>query len=332
MRVLRASVALGLAMIAAIAITGSGSSTRSAAIVVGYSSDALSQPAQYEAHLGAVAEAKALGVKLYEQHAPDAAGQASGINDLFAKGITVLAVDANDANAIGTTVKAANAKHIPVVTFVGGDSGGGQVASFVTTDEKAGGYAISVALFKAMGGKGQVAFIQGCTCITAGAYREDGFRKALKQYPGIKLAAYGSTNWDPVKALNLATDMLAKNPNITGIVALTDPMANSAYEAVVATHGKAHALITGYNGVCSALNQIWKGQLYGTLDQNWRGIGAQAVETAVDAAKGMKVPATITMPSYVITKPVMQQIMAGTYPNSTPSLVAAVKTATTGCK
>jgi ABC-type sugar transport system substrate-binding protein len=331
----RLAITIGLTLALAVAIAASalsGPQRSTAAIKIGYSSDALSQPAQAEAHDGAVAEAKALGVQLYEAHAPDAAGQASGIEDLFTKGINVLAVDPNDGKAIGTLVKEANAKNIPVIMFVGADEGGGTTKSLITTDEKQGGYDISVAMFKKLGGKGQVAFIQGCICHPAGKAREDGFRQALKKYPGIKLVAYGSTNWDPVKANQLATDMLSKNPNINAFIALTDPMANAAYRAVLATNGQNHAIVSGYNGVCSALNLIWKGQQAATLDQNWRGIGKQVVDTAVAIAKGQKVSPKIILPSYVIDKQAMQEVLKGTFPGQTPSLLASVKAAIAGCK
>jgi ribose transport system substrate-binding protein len=322
----------GLVISVVMIVATSAWSHPSKTIRVGFSSDSLAQPAQEEAHEGAVAAAKALGAQLFEVHAPDAAGQASGIGDLFAKGIDVLAVDPNDGKAIGTLVKEANSRHIPVVMFVGQDLGGGKVASFVTTDEKGGGYSISKAMFAKLGNKGKVAFIQGCICHPAGAAREAGFRKALAQTPGVKLVAYGSTNWDPVKANQLATDMLSKNPSINAFIALTDPMASAAYQAVLATGGKNHAIVSGYNGVCSALKNIWKGTQYATLDQNWRGIGQTAVQTAVAIAKGQKVPATITMPSYVVTKTGMQQILAGSFPGQTPALTAAVKKAVGGCK
>jgi ABC-type sugar transport system substrate-binding protein len=331
MRYARVAAGLCIMILIAMIVTASASPRSGKTIRVGYSSDALTQPAQEEAHEGAVAAAKAMGAQLFEVHAPDAAGQASGIEDLFAKGIDVLAVDPNDGKAIGPLVKEANKRNIPVIMFVGQDLGGGKVASFITTDEKGGGYAISKAVFTKLGGKGQVAFIQGCICHPAGAAREAGFRKALKQTPGVKLVAYGSTNWDPVKANQLATDMLSKNPNINAFIALTDPMADAAYRAVLATGGKNHAIVSGYNGVCSALSNIWKGKQYATLDQNWRGIGEKAVETAVAAVNGDKVSAVITLPSYVITKDAMQQVLAGKFAGQTPSLTAAVKKAVAGC-
>ena len=122
----------------------------------------------------------------------------------------------------------------------------------------------------------------------------------------------------------------SKNPSISAFIALTDPMASAAYQAVLATGGKNHAIVSGYNGVCSALKNIWKGTQYATLDQNWRGIGQTAVQTAVAIAKGQKVPATITMPSYVVTKAGMQQILSGSFPGQTPALTAAVKEARKG--
>jgi len=331
MRYTRLLACLSLAAAIGAIAAATASSRAHETIRVGYSSDSLAQPAQEEAHEGAVAAAKALGAQLFEVHAPDAAGQASGIEDLFAKGIDVLVVDPNDGKAIGPLVKEANKRNIPVVMFVGQNLGGGKVASFITTDEKGGGYQISKAVFKQIGNKGEVGFIQGCICHPAGAAREAGFRKALKETPGVKLVAYGSTNWDPVKANQLATDMLSKNPNINAFVALTDPMADAAYRAVLATGGQNHAIVSGYNGVCSALENIWKGKQFATLDQNWRGIGEQAVQTGIAAANGDTVKAKITLPSYVITKAAMQQVLAGKFTGQTPSLTAAVKKAVGGC-
>jgi ABC-type sugar transport system substrate-binding protein len=321
----------GSLVLAACGGQSSSSGTATKKIRIGYSSDALSQPAQAEGHFGAVAQAQKLGVQLYETHAPDAAGQASGIEDLFAKGIDVLAVDPNDGKAIGTLVKEANSRHIPVVMFVGANEGGGNTSTLITTDEQQGGYQISTAMFKKINGTGQVGFIQGCICHPAGAAREAGFKQALAESPGIKLAAYGSTDWDPVKANQLATDMLSKNSNIDAFIALTDPMADAAHRAVLATNGKNHAIVSGYNGVCSALARIWSGDQTATLDQNWRGIGSQVVDTSVAIAKGQKVDSKIILPSYVIDKPAMEQIQKGSFPNQTPALAASVKSAISGC-
>lgn len=323
-------VVLACAAVASAFSLTAGAASEQDAIKVGYSSDSLAQPAQAEAHFGAVAAAKALKIKLYEVHAPDAAGQASGIETLFARDVDVLAINPNDGKAIGTQVKAANDRDIPVVMWIGDNQGGGQTSSFISTNEKQGGYLISKAIFKKLGNKGDVAFIQGCTCHPAGAAREAGFRKALKETPGVKLVAYGSTDWDPVKANTLATDMLSKNPDIDAFITLWDPGANSAYQAARAAGVK--PLVSGYNGVCSALQQVWKGQITATLNQNWRGIGTSVVETSVKVAKGQKVPKRIVLPSYVIDKPAMKLILAGKFKGQTPSLLASVKSATKNCK
>jgi ABC-type sugar transport system substrate-binding protein len=334
-----ASVAFGIASILAIAgcggsaATGASGTSGKRVLRIGFASDLLSQPAQAEAALGAEAEAKRLGVQLFQNHAADAAGQANGITDLFSENINALAIDPNDGKAIGTSVKEANARHIPVVMFIGTDQGGGKTATLVTTNEVQGGYAISKAMFQALGGHGQVAFIQGCICHPAGAAREKGFREALKQYPGIKLVAYGATGpgWDPTVANRIVTDQLSKNPNINGFITLTDAFADAARQAILATGGRNHALVSGYNGACPIVSEIWKGQIAMTLDQDWRNIGKVVVDEAVAAARGQHLPSLVTLPSYVIDKQAIQEIQAGTFPGETPILKTQVEAAVHGC-
>ncbi len=298
---------------------------------VGLATDSLTQPAQAESHAGHSAEAKKQKVQLIESHTGDPAQQASDIDAMLSRGLDVIAINPNDGKAIGTSVRAANRAGVPVVMWIGDNQGGGETATFITTNESLGGYQIAKAMFKKLRNRGEVAFVQGSRAHPAGVRREAGFRKALRETPNMKLVAYGATEWDPANADTLARDMLSKNPNIDAFIVAWDAGAQAVYQAVRGTPG-AKAMISGYNGVCTTLNQIWKGQLTATLNQNWRGIGEAVIQTSVKVAKGQKVPKRIVLPSNVIDKQVMQQVLRGKYKGQTPSLTASVKAAVRGCK
>ena len=90
-------------------------------------------------------------------------------------------------------------------------------------------------------------------------------------------------------------------------------------------------MITGYNGDCETLNSVWNGDITATLYQGWRDIGAQVVRTSLDVAEGQDVPPKIVMPTFVLDKPAMEQISAGSYEGATEGVVADVERAIGGC-
>jgi ribose transport system substrate-binding protein len=322
-------VAVGAMTVVFMLAAGSASSQEK--IRVGLATDSLTQPAQAESHAGHTAEAKKQGVELIESHTGDPAQQASDIDAMLSRDLDVIAINPNDGKAIGASVQAANRANVPVVMWIGDNQGGGQTTTFITTNETLGGYQIAKAMFRKLRNRGEVAFVQGSRAHPAGVRREAGFRRALRETPNVKLVAHGATEWDPANADTLARDMLSKNPNIDAFIVAWDAGAQAVYQAVRGTPG-AKAMISGYNGVCSTLNQIWKGQLTATLNQNWRGIGEAVIKTSVRVAKGQKVPKQIVLPSNVIDKRVMQLVLKNQYKGQTPSLTASVKAAVRGCK
>ena len=235
-----------------------------------------------------------------------------------------------NSKAIGPSVKKANEANIPVIMFIGDDLGGGDTATLISSDEEAGGYAIAKWAFAKIGGEGKVALIQGAKAHQAGLLRENGFNRALKEFPNIKVVGYGEANWATDKANVLASDMLTKDPDIKLIVALSDAMAKGT--AAAAKVAGLKPAITGYNGDCETLNNVWNGNVTATLYQGWRDIGGQVVKTGVEIAKGGKVDKKIVMPTFVVDRAAMEKVNSGSTDGVTAGLVSDVKHAISGCK
>lgn len=282
-----------------------------------------------EAVDGAKATAEKLGVEINFGQASGASAQANAIDGLLAAKVNVLAIDPEDSTAIGSSVKKANEVGIPVVMFVGDTLGGGETATFIASDEETGGYQMAKWAFERLGGKGKIALIQGAKAHQAGQLRENGFRKALQEYPGIELVGYGEAAWMRDKANVLASDILSRDPSLQMFVVLSDDMAAGVYSAVKAAGST--ALISGYNGSCEILNKIWNGEVTATLHQGWRDIGSQVIQAGFDIANGKTVEKRITMPSTVIDKPTMQAIVENKV-EATEGLKKDVDSAVNGCK
>lgn len=310
---------------------GSGQKSNSS-IVIGYLPTGLSLPIIADAYHAAEDEAKQLGVQFKAVADPQyetAEGQNNEGRQLLAQGIDALVIDPADSHAIGTLVQAANREDVPVIMQIGGDTGAGHPETYMAANETKGEYRASVAIFKMLGGNGNVAYIQGDIAQEAGALREKGFRQALKQYPNINLVAYGSAGFSEPQAQKLATDMLTAHPDLQAIITAYDGMTDGALAAANAAHQ--HLLLAGVDGECQTLSDIWRGTETLTVDELWTNIGAQSVKVAVQAAKGKHLPPRIYTPSFIITKHAEQQILKGTFPGEIPALKSQIQQAVHGC-
>jgi ribose transport system substrate-binding protein len=298
-------------------------------VVIGFTSLGFFVPALAEARDGAMAKAKELGVTIEYITADDAPTQQRAVENLLAKKVSVLAIDPNDSQAISEAVQLANQSKVPVVMWMGGATSG-KVATLVASDETEGGYAIAHWVFEKMGKNGKVALLQGDKAHQAGFKREEGFHKAMTEFPGIELAGYGEGKWARDVGERVANNMLTQGPGIAAIVALNDEMAHGAVAA--AQQRGTNIMVTGYNGQCDAIKAVLDGSMAATLYQPFRDIGAKVVEVSVAAAKGESLPPTVEMPAVVLDKPLAEQIIAGTAANVSPGMIASVKAAATGCK
>lgn len=298
-------------------------------ITIGWTSYPADIPVIADAIDGGKDEAERLGVNLEFALSAGAVAQANAVDNLLALGVDIIAIDPEDSRAIGPSVVKANEAGVPVVMWIGDNLGDGETASLISSDEELGGYTIAKWGFEKLGGKGRIALIQGTKAHQAGLLRENGFRRAMEEYPGIEMVAYGEANWMRDRANVLAADMLTRDAEMDFIFALSDAMAKGIYST--AKLAGATPMVTGYNGDCETLNSVWEGRITATLYQGWRDIGAQVIRTSIDVAKGMEVDKVIIMPTFVVDRAAMEQISAGSYEGATPGLGADVERAINGC-
>ena len=101
---------------------------------IGFSVSTLNNPFFVTMKEGVEAQAKALGLKVKIVDAQnDPAKQANDISDLIESGVSVLIINPVDSAAISTSVEAANAKNIPVIT-VDRSADKGKVVAHIASD------------------------------------------------------------------------------------------------------------------------------------------------------------------------------------------------------
>jgi len=234
---------------------------------------------------GAQAKAEELGIDLDIQDASDdAATQADQLRNAETSGADVVIVNPTDSDAVGPAVQSLNNADIPVIA-VDRSSNSGEVASFVASDNVAGGKQAADALAKSIGEEGEILILQGIAGSSASRDRGQGFEEGIAAYPNIKVAAKQTANFDRTEGLNVTTNLLQANPNIKAIFAENDEMALGAIEALGARAGE-EVKVFGFDGTADALAAVEDGKLEGTIAQQPDELGARAVEQAAAILDG----------------------------------------------
>ena len=204
---------------------------------VGFSqSESTSNPFRDTETKSITAQAKALGIKLIQRNAnANVAQQNTDIQDMIAQGAKVLIVAPENSTGLAPALNQAKAKHIPVLTidrtvngtacsdfigFIGSDFSG---QAKIAADDLGG----------ALGGKGDVAVLQGTSGNNVATDRTNGFNSEVKaKYPNIKIVASQTANFDQATGQKITAQILQSNPNLKGIYAENDTMALGAIQAI----------------------------------------------------------------------------------------------------
>lgn len=248
----------------------------------------------------------------------DATTQANQTLDLINQGVAALILNPISADAIVPVVRQANRKGIPVFTLDRGAACGDCQVNFLETDNEAlgreGADFIAGQLKRRYGEvRGNVVDLEGLLGTTAGDGREKGFAeqfaKLQQANPGLKLIARQAADFDPAKAFNILTQLLAANAQVDAVFNGNDDNAVGAIRAIKqanrfrAPGDAGHIVVIGIDGTAQALAAIRDGQMDATLSQNPLTMAAQSVAYVDQYLRGDKaIPRHQFWPHILVTK------------------------------
>ncbi|HKS34765.1 MAG TPA: D-allose transporter substrate-binding protein [Enterobacteriaceae bacterium] len=183
---------------------------------------------------------------------------------------------------------------------------GGNVEAFVTTDNVAVGSRGANFIIKTLGDAGgEVAIIEGKAGNSSGEARRNGATDAFKKASQIKLVASQPGDWDRIKALDVATNVLQRNPNLKAFYCANDTMAMGVAQAVANAGKTGQIMVVGTDGIPEARKMVDAGQMTATVAQNPADIGATGLKLLVDAAKTGKVIPLDKTPKYKLVDSIL---------------------------
>src|SRR4051812_28517322 len=305
-----AGAVLALGLTACNSSSSAGSGGGGGDIKIGLSVSTLNNPYFVQLRQGAEAEAKKEGVTITTTDAQnDASQQVNQVQNFASQNMKAIIINPVDSSAAAPAVKAADRTKIPVVAADRGVTGA-TVAQTVASDNVAGGKLAAQELGKALGGKGKVAVLQGTAGTSAARDRQQGFTEGIKAFPGIQVVAQQPADFDRTKGLDVMTNLIQAHSDITGVFAANDEMALGAIKALGGKAGK-QVKVVGFDGTPDGIKAIQAGTLTADVAQQPVLLGQLAVQSAVKAAKGGKIDATVAVPVKVATKDNVAQFTNG---------------------
>ena len=203
------------------------------------------------------------------------------MTDCINQGYNAIILQCSDGTALAPSVRQAEEAGIPVITLnLDCASDTVHSALVMAVDYDAGRMAADK-MAEQMGGAGDIAIIQGVPGLTRTDRLEQGFRDTISKYPKIKIVDAQTASFQKDTAMTVMNSFLQSYPDLKGVFAINDAMAEGAALAAESANKKGKICIWGADGEKDALAMIENGAMAGTIYTNSWDEGSTAAKIAL---------------------------------------------------
>jgi inositol transport system substrate-binding protein len=248
------------------------------------------------------AKAKESGVRLIINDAQRSAErQVQQVESFIAQKVDAIILNPCEVEASSPGVEKALAAGVPIIN-VNSETKSPPTAFVGSRDEESARIAMGY-IAQRLNGKGNVVMMQGFLGQAAQIKREAGMREILTNYPGLKLLADQTAEWDRAQAIRLMENWIqAYGEKVNAVFAQNDEMAMGALLALEQAHLKDKVMVVGVDAIADALQAVKTGRLDATVFQDARAQGETAVETAVKIIKKQPYEKEVFIPFRLVTE------------------------------
>jgi ribose transport system substrate-binding protein len=214
------------------------------------------------------------------------AEQTADIRNLISAGANAIIINPSSSTALNAVIAQAAARGVKVVAV--DQRVTAPQAYNVTNDQEAYGYLGATWLFKKLNGTGNVVEMRGIAGVPADTDRHNGFQRALKAFPKIKVVKQTFTGWQFATGGKQMLDILNSGVQVDGVwTSGIDYTVVNAFK----TAGKPYVPVVG------ADNNAFLGQLISLRSKGFEGasvtnpavIGGVGAAVALKLLQGQKV-------------------------------------------
>jgi len=222
----------------------------------------------------------------------------SGIQSMISQGANAIVLIPDSGNCAEVPAMRQAMQHdVVVVPWAAYPCGteGTDYTKYIDWDTKAAGREWAEWVIEQMGGKGKLLYEGGPAGNTVSSNAAEAVAEVVSENPGVELVEpisseeWPVTNWDPAETKKITAAILAKNPEINGLVNDYGASAEAEIQAFQAAGAKVPAIATSES---NALGCSWKeakeaGEEFPLLtisSRNW--LGRYAAQYAIAEASG----------------------------------------------
>jgi len=218
----------------------------------------------------------------------DTAKEASHFENLIAAGYKAVLFNPTDANGSVANVQKAKAAGVPVFCIDREINSTNAATAQMLSDNYSGCVALGQHFVKVVGKEGKYAELLGLVGDNNTWNRSKGFHSVVDRFPGLKMVAQQSADFDRAKGLEVMESILQKNPDLNAVFCGNDAMAMGAYQALVSA-GKADKIkVFGFDGADDVVKLIAEKKIAATGMQFPKVMAQKAAEFADEYIKGKR--------------------------------------------
>jgi ribose transport system substrate-binding protein len=237
----------------------------------------------------AAAQAKMLG---YESKVFDSQNNTALETDHFenaiASGYSAILFNPTDANGSVVNVLKAKKAGVPVFCMDREVNTADGATSQILSDSYSGSVSLGKYFVQTMHKKGNYVELLGLVADNNTWSRSKGFHSLVDYYPGLKMVAQQSADFDRNKAMEVMESILQAHPDIDAVFCGNDAMAMGAYQALVAA-GKANRVkVFGFDGAEDVVQAIKENKISATGMQFPKVMAQTAANYADEYFKGKR--------------------------------------------
>lgn len=233
----------------------------------------------------------------------DPAKESQHFDNLIASGYRAVLFNCTDAKGSIANVRRAKAASVPVFCMDREIEASDAAVSQILSDNYSGCVALGQYFVDQVGETGKYIELLGIVADTNTWNRSKGFHSVVDRFPGLKLVAQQSAEFDRSKALEVLEALLQRNPDIDAVFCGNDAMAMGAYQALLAAGKASKVKVFGFDGADDAVRAVAEGKIAATVMQFPKTMARTAAENADKYLKGeRKFPQRVPVAVELVTK------------------------------
>ena len=218
----------------------------------------------------------------------DPSKESAHYDNLISSGYSAVLFNCTDAKGSIANVRRAKAAGIPVFCMDREIEANDAAMSQILSDNYSGCVALGQYFVEQVGENGKYVELLGIVADTNTWNRSKGFHSVVDRYPGLKMVAQQSAEFDRSKALEVLESILQAHSDIDAVFCGNDAMAMGAYQALLAAGKTSKVKVFGFDGADDVVKSVAEGKITATVMQFPKTMARTAAENADKYLKGQR--------------------------------------------